>query len=1244
MMAGAKPISIHHWNNYHENSKDNNYYNREKGEVIVLGEGAKYYGLENELSFEKLSQITKNRKVFGIDIPINLPKSFSLERYFGVSKLGDIIEKEYAGSIKDCCAYIEKSGLVTYKAKVNGETIQGHANNIVMLAYPHDFNRSKEPQLHFHVVIPNSGEDIEGNNRALNYLQLMKARKDLGRYVLINFAKRMQKHGVPIRIKMVVSKKGKIEYYPELAYVSDNQIEAFSTPRKKILEKENEYALEGKYNGLSQGEKRQIAAYEVRNVKNADFTQEDLERLKIRANDVGLKLYDNQKEIVVKDFSFSHNLFDVYETAKQNLMTKEGVFTEHQLLCEAWKEGLKNGVFINENDIKEFWTNDVELISDKDSNDKPFHKLIASRQFFEAERDVLRLMNLGKNAFNPLVEDAEQALKSYNENLIKDKGWGLDEEQLKAAKEVLESRDFTLLIQGEAGAGKTTTIDAIHAVLKSNGLKPYGIAPAASAATVLEGTSGIESFTVHKFNSNIRKWEKDLTSKSSRVRFRAQEELKALQGNPLFLDEASMSDTVTLAEAMRNAYKYKMPFRAIGDRDQLPAVGSGFAFAQLQDAGASTVELTRIYRQKDEQLLEIAKKVTVEKNVDFFFDAIRAQLEKEDSGKASVDDSLRVYQSMKLRDLIRQASKNYKQSILEDKNTVIVGLTNETVSGLNDEIRYYLRQEGRLDSKEYSVKVEDREETLIDRRISVGDRIVFLKNDDKNDVYNGKFGKIENIETDKEGQVKNVLVKVEKVRGGDNDYVNFNPQEFKRWDLGYAITVHKSQGISVDEQHLVMTKSRLNSYQLTNVMATRAKEKLNIYISDVDTINKQSRQWIKKKSAFETFGKESDAKIVERKQDKVVAAKHHEQNPILEKCSKQAIKEEADKTFKKYDQLLTKIDTQLAAAAKYDMMPTSVNSFLVKRIKELTEQQRTKSNMQKDLFDYALTNISRNMEKKVSVLFDKLEAKIRKKLNLPPAQPDYYKIFKKLGGTDREIKKFIKAQKAKSIDSKDMNAKLIRDKDKVHAVMDNNKRFKSYEKKAIQSKDDVLLEEASKKWAKSIVQNVRTKVAGHITSEALQQIEPRLLKVMSLYRKAQMVYAVAQGLGYKPNREHTYSSVREKYERTHQAQPLVTKENIIKAKQAVVSVVKSNADKISQAASPLKELASKLKNSASISNVPVQNKNKNQTQENLLKASLKAAPVVGKVVQTITVIKEVRKIISGNTETNEQSHKISRSI
>ncbi|MFQ5730128.1 MAG: DUF3363 domain-containing protein, partial [Waddliaceae bacterium] len=104
------------------------------------------------------------------------------------------------------------------------------------------------------------------------------------------------------------------------------------------------------------------------------------------------------------------------------------------------------------------------------------------------------------------------------------------------------------------------------------------------------------------------------------------------------------------------------------------------------------------------------------------------------------------------------------------------------------------------------------------REIGEGDRILFLRNNRELEVKNGTVGTVERVQYD-----GNWLT----IKTDENKTVSFDPKKYPHLEHGYATTVHKAQGVTVDKAYVLA--GRMHDRELSYVSMSRAREKTTLY-------------------------------------------------------------------------------------------------------------------------------------------------------------------------------------------------------------------------------------------------------------------------------------------------------------------------------------------------------------------------------------------------------------------------------
>lgn len=355
----------------------------------------------------------------------------------------------------------------------------------------------------------------------------------------------------------------------------------------------------------------------------------------------------------------------------------------------------------------------------------------------------------------------------------------LSEEQRTAIEHVAGAERIAAVI-GRAGAGKTTMMKAAREAWEAAGYRVVGGALAGKAAEGLEKEAGIVSRTLSSWELRWNEGRNQLDSKTVFV-----------------LDEAGMVSSRQMALFVEAVTKAGAKLVLIGDPEQLQPIEAGAAFRAIADR-IGYAELETIYRQR-EQWMRDASLDLARGKVGKAVDAYRA------NGKVIGWD----LKADAVDNLIAAWDRDYDPA----KTSLILAHLRRDVRMLNQMARIKLIERGVLD-KGTMFKTADG-----DRNFAVGDQIVFLKNEGSLGVKNGMLAKV--VDTGA-GRIT--------AQVGDGEHarqVMVEQRFYNNLDYGYATTIHKSQGATVDRVKVLASLSL--DRHLTYVAMTRHREDLAVY-------------------------------------------------------------------------------------------------------------------------------------------------------------------------------------------------------------------------------------------------------------------------------------------------------------------------------------------------------------------------------------------------------------------------------
>lgn len=360
-------------------------------------------------------------------------------------------------------------------------------------------------------------------------------------------------------------------------------------------------------------------------------------------------------------------------------------------------------------------------------------------------------------------------------------GIALSEEQVAALRHIATNTGRLALVQGHAGTGKSVALGAARAAWEADGLTVVGGAIAGKAAEGLTEGSGMPSRTIAAW---LKRWDRgeDLLTPSS----------------VLVIDEAGMVGNAQMQELLRAVSKAGAKLVLVGDHGQLQPIDSGTPMrALVEQVGAAT--MAHIRRQR----------------VSWQVDASRAL------AGAKVSTALDLYTEhghikvASSKELAREAAvRAWVRDQLEypEGSQLLLAYRRSDVAELNALARAYRVQAGQLEGG-FRMAATD---GVLD--VAVGERLYFLRNDADLGVTNGTLGTVLALR----GEVLSVEL-------DNGNVVEVDTRHYKDLVHGYAATIHKAQGVTVDRAYVVADP--LLDRHATYVALTRHRDHVELHYS-----------------------------------------------------------------------------------------------------------------------------------------------------------------------------------------------------------------------------------------------------------------------------------------------------------------------------------------------------------------------------------------------------------------------------
>jgi len=336
------------------------------------------------------------------------------------------------------------------------------------------------------------------------------------------------------------------------------------------------------------------------------------------------------------------------------------------------------------------------------------------------------------------------------------RGLLLSAEQRSAFEHVTDAKGLGVVV-GYAGTGKSAMLGVAREAWERAGYQVQGLALSGIAAESLESGSGIASRTIASLE---HQWSQD-------------RELLT-RDHVMVVDEAGMIGSRQMERVIAEAEKRGAKVVLVGDPEQLQAIEAGVAFRSVAERHGS-VEITDIRRQREDWQRDATRQLATGR----IGEALSAYEERGHVYAAETREQSRA-------DLIERWDRD--RSAAPAASRIILTHTNDEVQALNQAARQRLRIAGQL-GEDVAVHAERGSRTF-----APGDRIMFLKNERGMGVKNGSLGIVQSVTSARMA-----------VMLDDGRAIAFDLKDYAQLDHGYAATIHKAQGVTVDRVHVLAT-------------------------------------------------------------------------------------------------------------------------------------------------------------------------------------------------------------------------------------------------------------------------------------------------------------------------------------------------------------------------------------------------------------------------------------------------------
>ena len=797
----------------------------------------------------QVARTNKAKAVHGFDFTFAPPKSVSVVWALGDAGVREQVEAAHHDAINHVVAMMEKESIRTRQGA--GGVVQTETRGVVAAAFDHWDSREGDPHLHTHLVVANRVQGPDGAWRTLDSRgALLPAQVALSEaydnHLMDSLSARL---GVEWHVRSV-SRTGREHW--EIDGVDDRLLKAFSTRHAQIEAAREEAGADGVGHWEADAKAWAGTRSDKKHRSLEELTRSWRERARQVAGDQPLRGVTGRPlpapgTVPAQPGTRAHPVRAADITDDQVAQLAGGVLVALQSSRAHWsswniraeaQRASRRIRFETPNERDQFTGRLTEAVTarcvrvdyattahtparyrrrDGSSQLVPENSEIFTTQVLLDAEDALVRWSRSTDA--PRLANP-QALATAGKRAP-------SEDQLAAIEAVATSGRRLDLMVGPAGAGKTTALSAlVNAWQAEHGQGSVtALAPSSAVAEVLGESLGAPAdntamwltlrraqaerdnhldflrqagawldqggrvadirdslATVDPSTAGLpdRRIRAAIDNALHRIETAPIQEARLAAGDLIIVDEASMAATLPLREIVAQADAAGAKVLAVGDPDQLAAVEAGGAVGMLIDAHPENVPSLR----------------TIHRFVDDWQGPASLALRAGDRRAVETYTTKGAVQSGTQEEVLDQVHAAWAAETAQGRTSLMVAADNATAAGLAGRARADLKAAG---------KVGGREVTLADgNQASAGDLIVTRKNaralrSGRHWAHNGATWHVQAVSADGAMLVTPTADPGAEAIHLPADYVS------SQVELGYATTIHRAQGRTVDDCHVVVT-------------------------------------------------------------------------------------------------------------------------------------------------------------------------------------------------------------------------------------------------------------------------------------------------------------------------------------------------------------------------------------------------------------------------------------------------------
>jgi len=724
-----------------------------RGEVTDTDFAAVLSG-KHPTTSEDLGRHWSRQHVVAFDVAVSAPKDVSILYALGDDHTRATILRIHDEGVRAAAEYLQAHAGWARQFNPESKRAEPVRAHLVMAEFVHRTARpvtdpatgtvTVDPQLHTHLTVPNWAQRPDGTWGQLYSEPVYRHAAAAGAIAQAEWRDRLVRE---LGISTVVDGKG----YFAIVGITQAQRHEFSRRSQQIDAAARAMAIE------SAGG-REVATLDTRESKHEITATEDLfARWRERAGGVGLDragMHDLMHREADAQLPRQLDVRDPTEIlGVHGLTAQSATFTRRDLI-----RGIAAHAPLGMSRSRIETTAD-HILADRDA----VVALLPTAHDGEMEGDTItRWIESGRDLRYTTPEMLlleERMLSTAQERAHADAGVARDahvaaavasrptltRDQRTMVDAVCRTSAGVVVIEGAAGVGKTYALEACREALQASGIQVVGCALAGKAAQGLEEGSAIPSWTVAGMLNELQ---------MDHLPF----------GGVLVVDEAGMLGDRQLAELVSLSARDDAKLVLVGDPKQLQPIEAGAPLRTLGER-IGKVELTENIRQVDP------------------WERATLALLRDAEARAAYREYMRhdrVHIAPSAPERRAEVVAQHSALSASGLDAIMLARRRDEVETLNELARARAVEDGRVHGPALSVR---------DKDYQAGDQIVCLTNDRHAGVRNGTRGVVSSVDPE-----RGTLT----LERPDHRQVTIDTKHYDAVDRGYALTVHKAQGMTAD--------------------------------------------------------------------------------------------------------------------------------------------------------------------------------------------------------------------------------------------------------------------------------------------------------------------------------------------------------------------------------------------------------------------------------------------------------------